>query len=142
MKDQIHPVLDWGTKELEDMLQTYADRTRRLPVGKMVKVVSSKKNEAIDNYLQDALDKIISTFENEIEESIRCYLWDGLYENSHNITEDLIRLGYFEETTLKKEKIKLISYILREGFKEETERRPYEKKSKFWKDKYINPIKF
>ena len=42
MKDQIHPVLDWGTKELEDMLQIYADRTRRLPVGKMVKVVSSK----------------------------------------------------------------------------------------------------
>jgi len=135
MKDQIHPVLDWGTKELEDMLQTYADRTRRLPVGKMVKVVSSKKNEAIDNYLQDALDKIISTFENEIEESIRCYLWDGLYENSHNITEDLIRLGYFEETTLKKEN----NF---EKYGEETERRPYEKKSKFWKDKYINPIKF
>jgi len=135
MKDQIHPVLDWGTKELEDMLQTYADRTRRLPVGKMVKVVSSKKNEAIDNYLQDALDKIISTFENEIEESIRCYLWDGLYENSHNITEDLIRLGYFEETTLKKEN----NF---EKYGEETERRQYEKKSKFWKDKYINPIKF
>lgn len=135
MKDQIHPVLDWGTKELEDMLQIYADRTRRLPVGKMVKVVSSKKNEAINNYLQDALDKIISTFENEIEESIRCYLWDGLYENSHKITEDLIRLGYFEETTLKKENNL-------EKYGEKTERRQYEKKSKFWKDKYINPIKF
>lgn len=137
MKNQTHPVLNWGTKELEDMLQTYADRTRRLPVGKMVKVVSSKKNEAIDNYLQDALDKIISTFEAEIEESIRCYLWDGFYENSHIITEDLIRLGYFEETFVKEEEEKLEKYR-----KEESERRPYEKKSKFWKDKYINPIKF
>tara|TARA_B110000967_G_C18825579_1_gene531179 strand:+ start:905 stop:1297 length:393 start_codon:yes stop_codon:yes gene_type:complete len=122
-------IFNWGTVELESMLNEYADNTRKLPVGKMVNVVKGNKNEATEDYLQDALDKIARTFQSEIEESIRSYLWDGFYENSHVITEDLIRLGYFKETSKQdiKEETKYV---------EESERRPYTKKSKFWKDKY------
>jgi hypothetical protein len=113
------------------MLSTYADRTKKLATGKMVRVKEGDKNALTQAYLEHAFENVVNTFANEIEESIREYLWDGLYENSELITEELLTLGYFEETFERTDESK--EFV---SFQEESQgykTRKYNKnKDKYW----------
>ena len=131
---KLHPVFNWGTEEFEDMLSTYADRTRRLATGKMVRVKEGDKSALTQAYLEHAFENVVNTFAHEIEESISEYLWDGLYENSELITKELLYLEYFEETFERTDEGNEFG-SLQEGSKGYKTRKYNKKKDKYWSSK-------